>query len=105
MTIWGLIFFGALVTLAERLSFILLIGEREMPRRITKALQYVPVTVLTALALPTIILHENSIELSLNPKIIGAMAAIFVAWRSKNLLMTIIAGMLTFWVMAAIIPA
>jgi len=105
MNIWVLIFFGTIVTLAERLSFILLIGKREMPRGIKKALQYVPVTVLTALALPAISLNEGAIDVSFNPKILAAIAAVLMAWRSKNLLMTIIAGMVTFWVMAAVIPA
>lgn len=105
MNIWMLIFFGSLVTLIERLSFIILIGDGEMPRGVKKALQYVPVTVLTALALPAIILNEGTIDISFNPKILAGIAAILTAWRSKNLLMTIIAGMVTFWVMAALLPA
>lgn len=102
MNFWLLIIIIGALTMAERLSFILLLGQGDIPIWARKALQYVPVTALTALALPAIIITDHSIELSINPKILAAIVAILVAWRTKNILMTISAGMVTFWIMRAL---
>jgi branched chain amino acid efflux pump len=102
MNFWLLIIIIGLLTLTERLFFILLIGKREMPTWARKALLYVPVTALTALAIPAIILTDNSIDISINPKILAGIVAILVAWRTKAILSTIVAGMATFWIMTAL---
>lgn len=103
MNFWLLITIIGALTLAERLSFVLLVGQRDMPVWATKALRYVPATALTALALPAIMLTDNTVDLSFNPKILAGIIAILVAWRTKNVLMTISAGMATFWIMRALI--
>ena len=98
MNIWILMVVIGGLTLVGRMSFLVLFGQREMPEWAMTALRYVPVTALTALAMPAVMLNEGAIDLSINPRILAALVAMLVAWRTKNILATITAGMLIFWI-------
>ncbi|MEL6223571.1 MAG: AzlD domain-containing protein [Cyanobacteria bacterium J06627_8] len=66
---------------------------------ILKALRYVPPVVLTAIVAPEVLLSSGTVQVSyLNARLIGAIAAILVAWKTKNLLLTIVLGMVTFFI-------
>lgn len=98
MNLWLLFIVIGGLTLVERLSFIVIADRWAIPPIVTRALRYVPVTALTALAIPAIVLTDGAIDLSVNPKIIAGLVAIVVAWRTHNMLLTIIFGMVAFWV-------
>ena len=72
------------------------------------ALKYVPPVVLTAIVVPEILLTDGSLALGLaNARIVGAIAAILISATTKNLLLTIVLGMVTFFcwpVLIAILP-
>jgi len=91
----------ALVTFAVRYPVLALLGKIPMPEPIFRALKYVPPAVLTAIILPLVILNKdkgNVLDLSFtNHYLIAGIVAALVAWRSKNLLLTIILGMLALW--------
>lgn len=102
MNLWVLIIIIGSLTFIGRMSFLVLFGQRDMPKWALTALQYVPVTALTALAMPAIILNDGAVDVSFNAKIIAGLVAVFIAWRTKNLLLTIVLGMLTFWILTAV---
>ncbi|MFN8458988.1 MAG: AzlD domain-containing protein [Anaerolineae bacterium] len=89
----------ALVTFAIRYSMFLVAGRFEFPARVVNALRYVPPAVLTALIVPAVLVSDGQrVNLSYtNAYLIGALAAFGVSWFSKNLLLTIVLGMLVFW--------
>lgn len=89
----------ALVTFAIRYAMFLAAGRFEFPARVVNALRYVPPAVLTALIVPAVLIPDGQrINLSYtNAYLIGALAALGVSWLSKNLLLTILLGMLVFW--------
>ena len=89
----------ALVTFAIRYSMFAIAGRIEFPTRLINALRYVPPAVLTAIIVPAVLIpNGHDIYLSYtNPYLVGALAAFGVGWFSKNLLLTIIIGMATFW--------
>lgn len=93
-----LFFVLGLFFLVERLSFLVFLRDVEMPPIMLKALRYVPVTILFAIAMPSVLRTDGMIDLSINPKIIAAICAMLVAWRTRQIFATIIAGMVTFWV-------
>ncbi|MEB3211539.1 MAG: AzlD domain-containing protein [Leptolyngbyaceae bacterium] len=65
---------------------------------VLNALRYVPPVVLTAIVVPEVLMSEGSLQVSyLNARLVGAIAAILVAWKTKNLLWTILLGMTTFF--------
>ncbi|MFT7389071.1 MAG: branched-subunit amino acid transport protein [Candidatus Endobugula sp.] len=58
------------------------------------ALAYVPVAVLTALFIPIVLTPKGELWLSIdNPYLISAIVAAVIAWRWKNLLLTISVGL------------
>lgn len=99
MNIWILMIVIGGLTLVGRMSFLVLFGQREMPSWAMTALRYVPVTALTALAMPAVMLNDGAIDLSINPRILAALVAVLVAWKTKNILATITSGMIIFWMM------
>lgn len=92
-----LFFILGLFILLERYSFLVFLSDREMPAFALKALRYAPVSILFAIVIPTILRSDGAIDISLNPKIIATIAAIFISWRSRNILFTIAGGMIVFW--------
>ena len=62
------------------------------------ALRYVPPVVLTAIVVPEVLLNEGSLSVGFgNARLVGAIAAILVSTLTKNLLLTIVLGMATFF--------
>jgi len=88
-----------LVTFSIRYSMFAIAGRIEFPKRLVNALRYVPPAVLTAIIVPAVLIPSgDEIHLSYtNPYLVGALIALGVGWFSKNLLLTIIIGMLAFW--------
>lgn len=70
-----------------------------MPDFIEKALKFVPVAVLTAIITPMTLMPDKHIDISLdNPWLLGAVAAFAVGvWRQQQLL-TIVVGVVVFFV-------
>ena len=93
-TIWLTMLVVGILTYATRLSFILIFGQREVPPRVRQALRFVPPAVLTAIIFPELLIREGEIDLSLgNEWLLAGIAAAIVAWFSKNVVATILAGM------------
>ncbi|MGD2077786.1 MAG: AzlD domain-containing protein [Chloroflexota bacterium] len=94
MTVWLTMILVGIGTYATRLSFILLFGRREIPGLVRRALRFVPPAVLTAIIFPELLLPAGEFDLSLgNERLMAGLVAALVAWRSKNVLLTILAGM------------
>jgi branched-subunit amino acid transport protein len=93
MNIWLVMLLGGLITFGMRLSLIYLFGRFQISETLRKALHYVPPAVLSALILPELFLRDGAMYLSLeNSRLLAGLAAIVVAWFSKNTLITILAG-------------
>jgi branched-subunit amino acid transport protein len=104
MNVWILFFLIGFATMIERLSFILLLEKWAMPNWLIKGLKYVPVAVLLSFVSPDVLRTDGVIDISiLNPKIIGATIAAFVAWRTTSVSLTIGAGMVAFMISEAFI--
>ena len=99
MNEWLTIFGMTLVTFAVRYPVLALVGKIPLPDPIFRSLKYVPPAVLTAIIVPAVLMPEGNIDLALGnaPLFAGILAGI-VAWRSRNLLLTIVLGMLALWV-------
>jgi branched-subunit amino acid transport protein len=92
------------VTYAIRISFFLLSGRVELPEVIKSGLQYIPAAVLTALIIPALARNHGVVHLSWqNPRLIAGLLAIGVAYKTKNVLLTLAVGMVALWVLQAIL--
>jgi branched-subunit amino acid transport protein len=96
MNIWLVMLLGGLITFGMRFSLIYLLAEGrfQIPETMRRALHYVPPAVLSAIIFPSLFLSDGVLNLSFdNVRLLAGLAAIAVAWFSKNTLITIIAGM------------
>jgi len=104
MITWLLILGIGIATYATRLSFVIFFGTREMPAFILRMLRFVPIAVLSAIIWPQLFLVNNTLHLSLNnPRWIAGILAGVIAWRTRNVLLTIVVGMIVLWVLQWII--
>ncbi len=98
MNIWLVMVIGGLITFGMRFSLIYLFGRFEIPETMRRALHYVPPAVLSAIIFPELLYHGNQIDFSFgNIRLLAGIAAILVAWYTKNTLLTILAGMLALF--------
>jgi branched-subunit amino acid transport protein len=97
---WLAVIAAGLLTYATRLSSIISYGRFEMPKTVERGLRFVPVAVLTAIFLPELVYLQQDLMISYrNPRLIAGLLAIVVAWRTKNVMYTILIGMLALWLL------
>jgi branched-subunit amino acid transport protein len=100
VNIWLIVLAAGAITYATRLSFILLFSRLEIPRWLQVALRFVPPAVLTAIFLPELVVQGGALDLTLgNDRLLAGGLAILVAWRTKNVVLTILVGMAGLWVL------
>ncbi len=100
MALWLMLLIIGAVTYAIRLSCIGLLGQKEMPTLLLKALHFVPITALPAIIVPQLFPHNDALALTLhNPRWMAALLAAIIAWRTRNVLLTIAVGMVALWVL------
>lgn len=90
---------GALVvaTAAARTSFWLLGKYLTIPRRVHEMLRYAPACALAAIIAPDLLLNGGQIQFAwANLKLVSGVAAIVFYLLRRNMLHTIVFGMLTF---------
>jgi branched-subunit amino acid transport protein len=91
--VWATMIAMGLVTFLTRLSFIAAWGRFEPPPLLRDALRSVPPAVLAAIIAPDVLLPGGALDLSpANPRLLAAVVAGVVAWRTHHALATIAAG-------------
>ncbi|WP_281648417.1 AzlD domain-containing protein [Parendozoicomonas sp. Alg238-R29] len=99
-TLWFVILAGSLGTFLARYSFFWLSGRKALPEEWIRILRFVPPAVLAALIVPGVIAPGLETENPLfNPRIIAALIAITIAWKSKNVMATFAFGMGALWLL------
>ncbi len=111
--LWATILIAGLLTLGIRLSFIAFMGKMRISPIARQALRFVPVAVLSALIAPALFFPGGSadgLKLSLldisfsNTRLIAGILAVLVAWRTKNVLLTIFSGMACLLILQVFVP-
>jgi branched-subunit amino acid transport protein len=98
MEIWPIMLFIGLLTFSTRLSFIALLERIQLPAAFLRALRFVPIAVLSAIIAPELALKNNQLFISLsNPRLLAGIAATAVAYRTRSVVWSILAGMAVFW--------
>ena len=95
MSVWLVLLLGGLLTFGMRFIFIYLLGRYELPPAARRALRFVPPGVLSAIVFPELFVRDGRLALATdNYRLLAGLLAGFVAWRTKNTLLTIVVGML-----------
>jgi len=94
-TFWLLIFGLALTSFLPRSAFITFLARWPVPALLQRALRYVPAAVFSAILVPELVLTAGSLHIGLdNPRLLAGILGAAIAWRTRNTLLTIVAGML-----------
>ena len=96
---WLSVLIAGFVTYLSRMTMVTLIKREMLNNKIKEVLVYVPSAVFPAIIFPGVFLndYENFVEFS-DPKIFGALIAIVVGFYSKNIIFTILSGLISYWV-------
>jgi branched-subunit amino acid transport protein len=95
--VWLVILVLGIGTYLIRLSFLGLIGDRELPPWSLRLLRFVPVAVLPALVAPLVVWPAATGGAADPPRMLAAAAALGVGAWSRNVLAAIAAGMATLY--------
>jgi branched-subunit amino acid transport protein len=98
LEIWAVIGVLSVATAATRSSFWLIGHHITLPKRVQEILRYAPACALAAIIAPDILLGSHG-ELQMavtNPKLLAGLAAVLFYALRRNMLQTIVFGMLMF---------
>ena len=98
MTLTSIIFAGIL-TYLTRMTMIALISRDMLGDKIKAVLAYVPSAVFPAIIFPAIFINDYGSFIEMNdPKIFAAIVAIIVGYFSRNVIATILSGLISYWI-------
>jgi branched-subunit amino acid transport protein len=100
---WIIILGMTLVTFLPRYGTLALLGRVELPKPIFRALKFVPAAVLSAIILPALLLKDDKLYIALdNSYLVAGIFSGVIAWRTRNLMLTIVLGMAAFLIYRAV---
>ena len=102
-SIWTTIFLVGIFTFLTRLSFIILSDKIKLTPFVQRGLRFVPIAVLSAIIFPELVQNNGADVLLYIPRVFAGLIAIYVAWRTRNIFLTIITGMCVLYIFNFII--
>ena len=101
---WFTIIIAGILTYFTRMTMIALVDRDMLGKRIKDVLAYVPSAVFPAIIFPAIFINDYGSFVEMNdPKIFGAIVAVIVGYFSKNIIATIISGLISYWFLIFIV--
>ena len=95
---WTSIIIAGLITYFTRMSMVTLIDKDIFNENFRKILNYVPSVVFPSIIFPGILLDDYGTLVAItDPKIYGALTAIIIGYFSRNVILTIISGLTSYW--------
>ena len=95
---WSSIIFAGIITYFTRMTMVALVDRDLLGERIKAVLAYVPSAVFPAIIFPAVFLNDYGDLVNYNdPKVFGALVAVVFGYYSKNIVITILAGLLSYW--------
>lgn len=92
--VWLTVIGMGIVTLAIRMSFILLPADARVPELLKRSLVYIAAAVLPALVMPDVLFRGQLGVHGFDPlRLIAAILAGLVAWRTRSIFATLFAGL------------
>jgi branched-subunit amino acid transport protein len=101
---WFSIILSGIVTYFSRMAMVALINREMLGTKVKEVLNYVPAAVFPAIIFPGVFFDDfgSFVEFT-NPKIYGALVALIVGFYSRNVIATILSGLLSYWFMIFLI--
>ena len=96
---WLSIIIAGILTYLTRMTMIALVSRDMLGGKIKAVLAYVPSAVFPAIIFPAIFFNDYGAFIEMNdPKMFGAIVAIIVGYFSKNVIATILSGLISYWI-------
>ena len=96
---WLSIITAGVLTYFTRMTMIALVSRDMLGDRIKAVLAYVPSAVFPAIIFPAIFINDYGSFIEMNdPKIFGAIVAVVVGYFSRNVIATILSGLISYWI-------
>ena len=101
---WFSILIAGILTYLTRMTMIALVSRHMLGNKVKAVLEYVPSAVFPAIIFPAVFINDygSFIEIS-DPKIYGALVAVIVGYFSRNIIATILAGLISYWFLIFVI--
>ena len=95
---WFSIIVSGIVTYFSRMAMVALIDRDMLSSKVKDVLNYVPAAVFPAIIFPGVFFNDfgSFVEIT-DPKIYGAIVALIVGYFSKNVIATIVSGLISYW--------
>lgn len=91
-------------TFLIRFSFILIMDRLTLPEAAHRMLRFIPASVLPAIVVPAVLLPDGAGgPLAGSERILAALVAVAVAWKTRSILFTIASGMGALWALQALL--
>ena len=95
---WLSVIIAGILTYLTRMTMVTLVDGQILSTKLKQVLGYVPAAVFPAIIFPALFLNESGILVNINdPKIIAATIAITVGYFAKNVIATILTGLISYW--------
>ena len=101
---WLSVIAAGILTYLTRTTMVTLVNKNILSSKIKQILSYVPAAVFPAIIFPGIFLNDTGFFISLDdPKIIAATLAIIIGYFTKNVIATILSGLISYWIIIFLI--
>ncbi|NND03947.1 MAG: AzlD domain-containing protein [Acidimicrobiia bacterium] len=100
MSPWLIVIIVGIGTYLTRLSFIGILGTREVPTYVERPLRLVAPAVIAAIAIPELVAPDGVVHISFdNLRLLAGLIAIVAAWTTRSIGWTIGVGMVSLWIL------
>lgn len=102
--IWISIIISGIITYLIRASTLVFVQRKMISEEFRVVLSYVPSAIFPAIIFPAVFLDETlTLVESSDPKVIAAFVAVIVGYLSKNVIATIVSGMISYWTLIFVV--
>ena len=91
--VWSVIIGGCIVTVLPRVLPITVLSKLKLNHKIEEFLKYIPISILSALIAVELMTENSSISINSHyAELLAAIPTILIGIKKKNLLLTVISG-------------
>ena len=96
---WISIIIAGILTYLTRMTMVALVRRDMLGDKLKEVLTYVPSAVFPAIIFPAVFFNDSGtfVEIS-DPKIFASKIAIVVGYFSRNVIATILSGLISYWI-------
>lgn len=103
LSLWSLIFACGLLTFSTRFLPLTGLLPKQLPPLIERAMHFVPVAVLSPIVIYGVFLPEGSLAFDQNMRIFAALLALVATLITGRVMVTIVVGMGSLWLLERLV--